>query len=48
MSRKPLAELLQVSVRRKVIDDVRIYNRALSAAEVQQLYKLGTVTVRPN
>ena len=30
------------------IDDVRIYNRALSAAEVQQLYKLGTVLVKPN
>jgi hypothetical protein len=27
------------------IDEVRIYNRALSAAEVQQLYTLGTVTV---
>jgi hypothetical protein len=29
------------------IDDVRIYNRALTAAEVKQLYKLGTATVRP-
>jgi hypothetical protein len=27
------------------IDDVRIYNRALSAQEVAQLYKLGTATV---
>ena len=27
------------------LDDVRIYNRALSAAEVQQLYKSGAVTV---
>ena len=26
------------------IDDVRIYNRALSASEVQQLYDLGTAT----
>jgi hypothetical protein len=33
---------------RMAIDDVRIYNRALTATEVQQLYKLGTVTVRPN
>jgi hypothetical protein len=30
------------------IDDVRIYNRALTAAEVKQLYKLGTVTIRLN
>jgi hypothetical protein len=30
------------------IDDVRIYNRALTAAEVKQLYKLGTVTVHSN
>ena len=30
------------------IDNVRIYNRALCPTEVQQLYKLGTVTVRPN
>ena len=29
-----------------VIDDVRIYNRALSAAEVKQLYQLGTVIIR--
>lgn len=28
------------------IDDVRIYNRALTAAEVKQLYKLGTVIIR--
>ena len=28
--------------------DVRIYNRALSPTEVQQLYKLGAVIVRPN
>ena len=28
------------------LDDVRIYNRALTAAEVQQLYRLGQVTVR--
>jgi len=27
------------------IDGVRIYNRALSAAEVQELYKLGTATI---
>ena len=27
------------------IDDVRIYNRALSAAEVKQLYNLGTANV---
>jgi hypothetical protein len=30
------------------IDDLRIYNRALSAAEINQLSKLGTVTIRPN
>ena len=30
------------------IDDVRIYNRALSAAEVKQLYKLGTVHIHSN
>lgn len=29
------------------IDDVRVYNRALSPAEIQQLYKLGTVIIRP-
>jgi hypothetical protein len=29
------------------LDDIRIYNRALSPAEVQQLYKLGTVIIRP-
>jgi hypothetical protein len=29
-------------------DDVRIYNRALTAAEVKQLYNLGTVTIHPN
>jgi hypothetical protein len=29
------------------INNVRIHNRA-SAAEVQQLYKLGTVILRPN
>jgi hypothetical protein len=28
--------------------EVRIYNRALPAAEVQQLYKLGTVTIHSN
>ena len=28
------------------IDDVRVYNRTLTAAEVQQLYKLGTVIIR--
>jgi hypothetical protein len=28
-----------------VIDDVRIYNRALSPTEIQQLYKLGTVRI---
>jgi hypothetical protein len=27
------------------IDDVRIYNRALNAAEIQQLYKLGAANV---
>jgi concanavalin A-like lectin/glucanase superfamily protein len=30
------------------LDDVRIYNRALSPTEVQQLYKLGTVIIHPN
>jgi hypothetical protein len=30
------------------LDDVRISNRTLSAAEVQQLYKLGTFTIHPN
>jgi hypothetical protein len=30
------------------IDDVRIYNRALSTAEVKQLYQLGTAVVRSN
>ena len=29
------------------VDDVRLYNRALSAAEVYQLFKLGQSTVRP-
>ena len=29
------------------IDDVRVYNRALSASEVYQLFKLGQATVRP-
>lgn len=29
------------------IDDIRIYNRALSDAEARQLYNLGAVTVRP-
>jgi len=29
------------------IDDVRIYNRAITAGEVKQLYKLGTVIIRP-
>lgn len=29
------------------IDDVRVYNRALSATEVQQLYNIGTVTFKP-
>lgn len=29
------------------LDDVRIYSRALTAAEVKQLHKLGTVVVRP-
>ena len=28
------------------LDDVRVYNRALSAGEVKQLYNLGTATVR--
>jgi hypothetical protein len=31
-----------------VIDDVRIYNRALSATEVTRLYKLGTALVKTN
>jgi Concanavalin A-like lectin/glucanases superfamily len=31
-----------------IIDDVRIYNRALSPTEVQQLYHLGTATILPN
>ena len=31
-----------------LIDDVRIYNRALSATEVKQLYNLGTVIIKPN
>ena len=30
-----------------VIDDVRVYNRALSPAAVKQLYQLGTVIIRP-
>jgi len=30
------------------IDDLGIYNRALSPTEVQKLYHLGTVTVRPS
>ena len=30
-----------------LIDDVRVYNRALSPAEVKQLYKLGAVIIRP-
>lgn len=29
------------------IDDVRFYNRALSVAEIQQLYRLGQVTIVP-
>ena len=29
------------------LDDVRVYNRALSPAEVKQLYQLGTVIIRP-
>ena len=28
------------------LDDIRIYNRALTAAEVKQLYQLGTVIIR--
>ena len=28
------------------LNDVRIYNRALSVDEIRQLYNLGTVTVR--
>ncbi len=28
------------------IDDVRIYNRALSASEVKQLYNLGRYTIK--
>lgn len=30
-----------------ILDDVRIYCRALSPTEVAQLYKLGTVIIRP-
>lgn len=30
-----------------LIDDVRVYNRALSPTEVAQLYNLGTVIIRP-
>jgi hypothetical protein len=29
-----------------LLDDVRVYNRSLSATEIQQLYKLGSVTVK--
>jgi hypothetical protein len=29
------------------IDDVRIYNRALTADEVKQLYKLGSTMLQP-
>jgi len=29
------------------LDDIRVYNRALTAAEVKQLYKLGNTTLRP-
>ena len=28
------------------LDDVRVYNRVLTAAEVKQLYNLGTVIIR--
>ena len=27
------------------MDDVRVYNRALTAAEVKQLYQLGTTKI---
>jgi hypothetical protein len=30
------------------VDDVRIYNRALSATEIKQLYQLGAATIKPN
>jgi hypothetical protein len=30
-----------------MLDDVRIYNRALTPAEVKQLYNLGQVTIQP-
>ncbi len=30
-----------------LIDDVRVYNRALTAEEVKQLYQLGQVTITP-
>jgi hypothetical protein len=33
---------------RMPINDVGIYNRALSPTEVQALYHLGTVTLRQN
>jgi hypothetical protein len=29
------------------MDDVRVYNKTLSAAEVKQLYQLGTMKVKP-
>jgi hypothetical protein len=28
------------------VDDIRVYNRALSASEVQHLYTLGTVIIQ--
>lgn len=32
---------------RSLTDEPRIYNRALSPAEVKQLYQLGSVIIRP-
>jgi len=36
----------QVVVIHSLIDDVRIYNRALSAEEIQQLYNLGRQRIK--
>ena len=42
------SELTIEQISKEQIDDVRIYNRALSPTEVQALYHLGTVILRPN
>jgi hypothetical protein len=34
--------------KKRVASNVRIYNRALSPAEVKALYHLGTATIRQN